>query len=190
MCVVVCGVLWVLLGVAVCCCVVVVWLFCGCCVVVVVSDTIERTCVYPHALIQPCNQFRLCRVTWKYNSRRLRPPPDPSITHSCECSRAEQWALTSTRTECKKWRRNALETFLSWNLSLHGHYVVHDPKLWNLCGRLHSLHPERSENCWNSSLHVLRNVHTEHCTCRSSTRTAPRSRRQTAPPNSRQTPAR
>ena len=29
-------------------------------------------------------------------------PPEPSITHSCECPRAEKWALTSIRTECDK----------------------------------------------------------------------------------------
>ena len=32
--------------------------------------------------------------------------PEPSSTHSCECSRAEKWALKSTEDERENWRQN------------------------------------------------------------------------------------
>ena len=44
--------------------------------------------------------------------------PEPSSTHSCECSRAEKWALKSTEDERQTWRHNRhnTESKISWEL--------------------------------------------------------------------------
>ena len=66
-----------------------------------VNEEVMLVSTQLHVFMTHATESR-CRVTRESDSWRLRHLPEPSCTHSCECSRAEKWALKSTEDEREK----------------------------------------------------------------------------------------